>query len=279
MENYGFVYIWLDRKHKRYYIGSHWGTEDDGYICSSVWMNRAYKLRSNDFKRRILSRVISSRENLIKEEQRWLNMINESELKIKYYNLRIVATNLWHTFPDSRKTIGEKISESLKGRPEPRKMSMEEIGAKISKAKKANFDKKRKETGQAFSNEHIKKLSLAKLGSTLPEYHKTNIAKSGKKAYENGRVGYWKNKQMSPEHRAKLSESGKGKIIKQESKEKLSVSNSKKYRIIRDGSEHIIHGLKSYGKSEGIPYVSLFKAAQTGGSIPKYGISLISVIL
>ena len=23
-EKYGFVYIWHDRKHKRYYIGSHW---------------------------------------------------------------------------------------------------------------------------------------------------------------------------------------------------------------------------------------------------------------
>ena len=275
----GFVYIWYDKLKKRYYIGSHWGTKDDGYVCSSVWMNRAYKLRPNDFKRRILSYVVSSREDLIKEEQRWLNMINESELNIKYYNLRIVATNLWHTFPDSRKTIGEKISESLKGRPDPRKVPLKDIGDKISKTKKANFYKKRKETGQAFSDEHIKKLSQAKLGSTLPEDHKSKISESGKKSYENGRVGYWKNKQMSPEHRAKLSESGKGKIIKQESKEKLSVSNSKKYHIIRDGSEHIVHGLKSYGKSEGIPYVSLFKAAQTGGSIQKYGISSISVIL
>ena len=34
---YGFVYIWYDRKHHRYYIGCHWGTIDDGYICSSNW--------------------------------------------------------------------------------------------------------------------------------------------------------------------------------------------------------------------------------------------------
>ena len=42
MEKYGFVYIWYDRKHKRYYIGSHWGSEDDGYICSSTHMNHAF---------------------------------------------------------------------------------------------------------------------------------------------------------------------------------------------------------------------------------------------
>jgi len=32
MQKYGFVYIWFDRKHKRYYIDSHWGKEDDSYI-------------------------------------------------------------------------------------------------------------------------------------------------------------------------------------------------------------------------------------------------------
>jgi hypothetical protein len=257
MENYGFVYIWLDRKHKRYYIGSHWGTENDGYVCSSTWMNRAYKRRPNSFKRKIIRKFVD-RKQMLQEERRIINMIKPSEIGTKYYNLRLGASDGWHTFDDEKKLT---------------------VAQRISAVKKANFDKKRKETGQAFSHEHIKKLSHAKLGSTLPEDHKAKISESGKKAYENGRVGYWKNKQMSPEHRAKLSAAGHGKIIKQESKEKLSVSNSKKYRIIRDGSEHIVHGLKSYGKSEGIPYVSLFKAAQTGGSVQKYGISSISVIL
>lgn len=38
MSKYGFVYIWFDRKHHRFYIGCHWGHEEDGYICSSNWM-------------------------------------------------------------------------------------------------------------------------------------------------------------------------------------------------------------------------------------------------
>ena len=57
MEKYGFVYIWRDRKHKRYYVGSHWGTETDQYICSSSWMKNAYKRRPQDFKRRVVARV------------------------------------------------------------------------------------------------------------------------------------------------------------------------------------------------------------------------------
>lgn len=28
-EKYGFVYIWFDKKHKRFYIGCRWGTEND----------------------------------------------------------------------------------------------------------------------------------------------------------------------------------------------------------------------------------------------------------
>src|SRR5208337_5265410 len=82
----GFVYIWRDRKHNRYYIGSHQGTENDGYICSSNWMRNSYKRRPEDFKRRILTRMIATRKELLIEEQRWLSMIKSEELKTRYYN-------------------------------------------------------------------------------------------------------------------------------------------------------------------------------------------------
>ena len=60
MEKYGFIYVWYDKKHKRYYVGSHWGHEDDGYICSSSWMRKAYRRRPSDFRRRIIARVTTS---------------------------------------------------------------------------------------------------------------------------------------------------------------------------------------------------------------------------
>lgn len=112
---YGFVYIWFDRKHKRFYIGSHWGFENDGYICSSRWMRKAYKRRSNDFKRRILSLVFTSRKDLIEEEIYWHSFIKSHEMGKRYYNLK-KASSLWHTDEYSRLTVSEKISQKAKER-------------------------------------------------------------------------------------------------------------------------------------------------------------------
>lgn len=110
MGKIGFVYIWRDRKHKRYYIGAHWGTEDDGYICSSSWMKNSYKRRPNDFKRRILKTNILTRKEMFKEEQRWLDQIKENEFGKRYYNLQ----RHWQHWSgkDSCKTVGQKISAS-----------------------------------------------------------------------------------------------------------------------------------------------------------------------
>jgi hypothetical protein len=131
-EKYGFVYLWYDRKHKRYYVGCHWGTINDGYICSSDWMRKSYKRRPEDFKRKILKTNLS-RIDMYEEEQRYLNMIKPEERKIRYYNLHIKNGNLWHKYPESVKTVGQKISYSKTGKsvavPADR-------GAKISASKK-----------------------------------------------------------------------------------------------------------------------------------------------
>jgi len=114
MEKYGFVYIWRDRKHNRYYIGSHWGTEDDGYVCSSAWLMQAYKKRPQDFKRKIIKRIYSTRIDLLNEEFKWLSLIKEHEIKIRYYNLNIKSTGHWTAYPENVKTIQEKISLKTK---------------------------------------------------------------------------------------------------------------------------------------------------------------------
>lgn len=116
MQEYGFVYIWRDRKHKRYYIGCHWGTENDGYICSSKWMLKSYKRRPQDFKRRILSRIYTTRKDMFYQEMLWLDLIKEEEFKNKYYN----AQKSWlHWSSDEKKlnqvkkTISEKTKEAM----------------------------------------------------------------------------------------------------------------------------------------------------------------------
>jgi len=112
MEKYGFVYLWFDRKHKRYYVGCHWGRENDGYICSSPWMKQAYRHRPNDFKRRILKTNINNKANMFLEEQRYFDMIKPEEIKIRYYNLNIKNNKHWSTDEEKIKSLKQKISET-----------------------------------------------------------------------------------------------------------------------------------------------------------------------
>lgn len=179
MEKYGFVYIWLDRKHKRYYVGSHWGTIDDGYICSSRWMNLSYKKRPYDFKRRIITKIYTCKKDMFEEEYRFLQMIKTEEIKKRYYNLNRGAINHYHGNKDSKK-IYEKISATLKEKhkdPEYRKIyeagqakidrtpSEETIQKRRESMKKTLAEKfsieKRKKSSPRGSEEHSKKLSEA----------------------------------------------------------------------------------------------------------------------
>ena len=131
MEKYGFIYLWYDRKYKKFYVGRHWGTEEDGYICSSVKMREAYYRRPLDFKRKVISRV-QNRIDLVEEEQRWLDMIKPSERERRYYNVSLSAKtpSNWGR-KHSPETI-EKIRSSNKGlkRSEETKQKLREANAK-----------------------------------------------------------------------------------------------------------------------------------------------------
>lgn len=116
---YGFVYLWYDTWQKMYYVGRHWGTEDDGYISSSNRMRDAYRRRPQHFKRRIIKRV-STKEELVKEEQRWLDMIKPRECGKRYYNktrkAHMPSTMGYHHSPETiakirQSNLGKKRSE------------------------------------------------------------------------------------------------------------------------------------------------------------------------
>lgn len=130
-DRYGFVYIWRDRKKNRYYIGSHWGTEDDGYICSSKWMQTSYYRRTADFKRRILKRIYTERFDLLVEEKKWLDLIPDEELGKKYYNkIKYVFDNqLWSETDKNRQS---ELQKSRWADPEYKKKT----GDAISKTHK-----------------------------------------------------------------------------------------------------------------------------------------------
>ncbi len=187
-EKYGFVYMWHDcakskqngpDKIKRYYIGSHWGNEYDGYICSSKWMREAYKRRPKDFKRRILTRNIQDRKETVVKEYQWLQLIKNTELGKKYYNLANHEFNHWTTCPDSAKTIGEKISIANKGRKAWNK------GITVFNGEANHF------FGKTHSEETKKLMKEKKIGIKFPnrkssphsEEHKTNISKTLKETF------------------------------------------------------------------------------------------------
>lgn len=110
---YGFVYIWYDRKYKRYYVGCRWGSEDDGYVCSSSWMKASYKKRPDDFKRRIIARVYTNRADLYEEEYRWLSMMKQEELHgPRYYNIYNHHFSHWSTDNKNQLSVKEKISNT-----------------------------------------------------------------------------------------------------------------------------------------------------------------------
>lgn len=195
-EKCGFVYIWRDKKHNRYYIGSHWGTEDDGYICSSNWMRRSFRRRPQDFKRRILERVTAGRGDLLATEYRWLSLIENGELGKRYYNLTNYQNGHWTTDEGKRQTVREKLSvaqkknfedpeyrarfmETRKNLPpqtaetrEKRRISM--LGKNVGRPKTDKFYESRKKLKgvSIHSPEHIQYL---KETSTFKMLNKTKI--------------------------------------------------------------------------------------------------------
>lgn len=182
MEKYGFVYLWYDKKHKRFYIGCRWGNENDGYICSSPWMKQGYKLRPNDFKRRILSRVYTNKYDLLEEEYRWISKIKSEELGEKYYNLHNHHFGHWSANPDSKLSIGQKVSQALTGKKHTEDRIEKKRGRKLSE------ETRRKiaigNTGKRYSDETKRKMSATKKGRPMSDDEKRKRSETMKRKWQ-----------------------------------------------------------------------------------------------
>lgn len=196
MEKYGFVYIWYDRKHKRYYIGSHWGTEDDGYVCSSSWMKKAYRIRPKDFKRRVICKIYTDRKDMYEEENRYLSMIKQEEIKIRYYNLRIHEFNHWSIDKDLSKKTSERISQKTKeamAKPENRERYLEGLKKRnqtqSEETRQRRSESMKKTMAKKFPEENRwKKLSSEERKEYYSNKAKSNWAKEGFKESVGGKI-------------------------------------------------------------------------------------------
>lgn len=256
IEKYGFVYIWRDRKRKMYYIGSHWGSEDDNYVCSSNIMKSAYKRRPNDFKRRIISRIYTNRKDLLIEEQKYISMIDpnktysknktniERSTIVKYYNVSLVVKNHWHADENRVKEVGKKISESKKGGSLPCSPEKAKAISKAKLAKRPKIDKEKlielfsqgkkiTEVSEYFgtSNRHIREF-IRDLGyNTVNELKPKRIIKDTMSREEQNELSSknlknrWSDPIWSEKQRKKLSEAAKNRPPRsEESKRKASIS-------------------------------------------------------
>lgn len=89
MQN-GFVYLWRDKQKNLYYIGSHWGTEDDGYTGSNDRLRLTLAKRPTDLRRRIIYRHHGDYASLLIEEQKFLDLAAKTPKR--YLNFKFHAS-------------------------------------------------------------------------------------------------------------------------------------------------------------------------------------------
>lgn len=200
MEKYGFIYIWYDRKRKMYYIGSHWGSEDDGYICSSNRMRDAYRRRPDDFKRRVLLRIYSNRKELLEHEE---IIIKKAERKKnKYYNLHF-STGHWHTNEQTRLSVGQKISKALTGKPS------------------SNLGLKRtEESKQKMRNAWKNRSPMTEQTKEILRQKALGLKRTEETCIKIGNIH--RGKKLSEETKLKISNSKTGKKLSEETRQKIS---------------------------------------------------------
>lgn len=212
MENSGFIYIWRDKKHNRYYIGSHWGTENDGYVCSSTWMKNSWKRRPADFSRRFLAKNIG-RVDLLFEEHKWLAKIKDEELGVRYYNLTKHLNGHWATDAERAKIVAEKISKA-EGRKE--KISAAHKGKILTEQTKNKIrsirlgSKHTGETKRKISENHNRvygddfKKKMSQVASNRTIDTRAKISENNRRLINEGKIGM-KGRKHSEETKRKMS--------------------------------------------------------------------------
>ena len=108
----GFVYRWYDASNGKFYIGSHKGTPDDGYLGGGVLFRRAYAKRPESFTRDIMYKGVYYREY----EQMILDYEDAANNDV-FYNL---VNHAWGGSPKGiakKESTKKKMSEAAKGVP------------------------------------------------------------------------------------------------------------------------------------------------------------------
>lgn len=161
-----FVYCWTDHGTQKLYVGFHKGSPDDGYICSSKHMLKAYHERPQDFTREVLAQ--NTYDICRKFEAAVIRaMLSQG---VPCYNLNVNGAVVYT--PEIR----AKISQTHKGKT-------------ISEAQKAAIREWSATKRQPVSEETREKLRQSKLGKKRGAFteewrNKISASNTGKKRPE-----------------------------------------------------------------------------------------------
>jgi len=73
MKYNSFIYFWIDNQKNKFYIGSHFGDINDGYLFGGIDIKSEYSKRPEDFERIILSyHIVKSQTEIRKIEKEYL---------------------------------------------------------------------------------------------------------------------------------------------------------------------------------------------------------------
>lgn len=192
MQNYNsYVYIWYDTKAKFFYIGGHKGKIEDNYICSSKTMLKAYKLRPETFKFKVLEYVNGSLNDLRLTEQKWLNKIKPHELMnsenvknktCKYYNVKKFSSGGNGSANKGNSNIGgwnKGLTMSPHSKDTKHKMSIKR--KEYWENKKKLFILTCKECSTPFMTKKIKRNFCSKSCASKNHHEKNRVSCLGKK--------------------------------------------------------------------------------------------------
>ena len=199
MEDIGFVYVWIHRDSGKYYIGSHSGHPDDGYVTSGKLIRRAIGKHGIEAFDRVIDYV---GPNFREEETDLIRFFDACNCPLGY-NIMHMTRGFAQHGPEARKNM------SLAAKSRVRKPFTEAHKNNLSAAL----------NGHEVSDETRAKMSTAMKGRKLTEEHKRKIGDG---------VRGESNAMADPVNRAKVSSALKGKVRSPEARENIRAAALKR---------------------------------------------------